>query len=478
MTTGVANPPAMLEMRGIMKRFGCVLALDDVTLRARPGAVHALLGENGAGKSTLMHVAAGLMTADAGDVLVQGHLFSGAARLHPGVGMVHQHLSLVPTMTAAENFALGDTGRLDLADARRRLQGLSAESGLLVEPDARVDELSLVQQQRLEILKALGRGARLIIMDEPTAVLAPAEAADLLAWVRAFAAKGGSVILVTHKLGEALAVADEITVLRRGRVAWSGERKGATEASLAEAIFPERPATEAFGAQPRGASCVLARAVTLQGARRAIAVDDASFTIARGDIVAVAAVEGNGQRELLAALAGFEVPVAGTLELPERVAFIPADRRLDAIIPEFTLTENVALRGLGRRRGLMPWQQLRARSAELIREFAIAAPAPESRADALSGGNQQRLVVARELSEPVDLVVAEHPTRGLDLNATAFVHRQLRAAAASGAAVVVHSSDLDELFTLANRVFVMFRGRVLEVAPDRELVGRAMLGGA
>jgi simple sugar transport system ATP-binding protein len=466
----------MLEMRGISKRFGGVQALDDVSLRVGPGAVHALLGENGAGKSTLMHIAAGLMTADGGEVSVHGHLLGGAAQLHAGIGMVHQHLSLVPTMTAAENFALGATGRLDLPGARRRLQGLSAESGLLVEPDARVDGMSLVQQQRLEILKALGRGAQLIIMDEPTAVLAPAEATDLLAWVRAFAAKGGSVILVTHKLREALAVADEITVLRRGRVAWSGGRTGATEESLAEAIFPERPTAEAFAAPPRGENCVVASAITLGGARAARAVDGASFTIARGEIVAVAAVEGNGQRELLASLAGLLAPAAGTLELPDRIAFIPADRRLDAIVPEFTLTENVALRGLGRRRGRMPWHQLRARSAELIREFAIAAPAPETRAVALSGGNQQRLVVARELSEPVDLVVAEHPTRGLDLNATAFVHRQLRNAAASGAAVVVHSSDLDELLALATRVLVVFRGRVTEVAPDRELVGRAMLG--
>ena len=468
----------MLEMRGISKRFGGVQALDDVALRVHPGTVHALLGENGAGKSTLMHIASGLMAADHGEVSVQGHRFDRAAHLHAGVGMVHQHLSLVPTMTAVENFALGGTGRLDLAGAERRLRELADESGLLVEPDARVDEMSLVRQQRLEILKALGRGAQLIIMDEPTAVLAPAEAHDLLTWVRAFCAKGGSVILVTHKLREALAVADEITVLRRGRVAWSGAAGAATESSLSEAIFPEQPAAREVVATRSGETCVVARSMSLDGARAPGAVEGASFTISGGDIVAVAAVEGSGQRELLAALAGLQAPAAGTLELPPQIAFIPADRRRDAVVPEFTLTENVALRGLHQRRGLMPWQDLRSRTAELIREFAIAAPAPDTRASALSGGNQQRLVVARELSASVDLVVAEHPTRGLDLVATAFVLGQLRNAAAFGAAVVVHSSDLDELLSLATRVLVVFRGRVTEVAPDREVVGRAMLGAA
>lgn len=477
MTPAVAGHDAALELRGIDKRFGAVAALSGAGIRVRPGTVHALLGENGAGKSTLMQIAVGLVSADAGEIIHNGKRVTHRDGLRSGVGMVHQHLSLVPSMTAVENLALGGAGRLDLRRARASLAELGAASGLPVEADLVVRDMSLVQQQRLEILKALGRGASLLVMDEPTAVLAPAEADDLLGWIASFARRGGSVVLVTHKLHEALAVADEITVLRRGRVVWSGAASQSTEASLADAIFPGRPVTSvARSAKARGDVCVRARDLRLQSDRGSTAIADANFDVWRGDIVGVAAVDGSGQRELLAALAGLSRPAAGALELPATVAFIPADRRRDAIVPTFRLTENVALRGLAGRRGVMPWPGLRARTGALIRQYAIAAPSPDVLAGELSGGNQQRLVVARELSEEVDLVVAENPTRGLDLNATAFVHEQLHDAAARGAAVVVHSSDLDEVLALATRVLVVFRGRVAEQPLDRDAIGRAMLG--
>lgn len=477
---GTAGAPA-LEMRGISKRFGAIQALHGVDLRVRAGTVHALLGENGAGKSTLMHVAFGILHPDAGSVHPARGARRGAGEPRPGVGMVHQHLSLVPAMSALENFELGagGPGRLDLGRARRRLEALGDASGLRVPADLPVRDMSIVQQQRLEILKALGRDASLIIMDEPTAVLAPAEVRDLLEWVRGFAARGGSVVLVTHKLREALAVADDITVLRRGEVVWSGVAAGTSEAQLADAIFPGGgTALGAATAPATGATCVRARNLALVTARRSSAIADATFDIARGEIVGIAAVEGSGQRELLAALAGLQSPGAGELELPPAIAFIPGDRNRDAIIPAFTLTENVALRGLGARRGAMPWTAIRAATEELVARFSIAAPAADSPAGALSGGNQQRLVVARELAGNVDLVVAENPTRGLDLHATSFVHEQLRAAADRGAAVVVHSSDLDEVLALSTRVLVVFHGRVTEVAADRDAVGRAMLGAA
>ena len=462
----MSQPTPALEMRGVAKSFGDVIALDGVDLVVRAGSVHALLGENGAGKSTLMRVAYGMLAPDRGDVRT----------LVRGVGMVHQHLSLIPNMTAAENIALGGRGLFRPREARALTTRVSREAGLAVDADARVADLSIVEQQRVEILKALARDARLLILDEPSAVLAPSETDELLRWLRAFADRGGGVVLVTHKLREALAIADDVTVLRRGRVTHSGPARDATADALARAMFPDAPPPSPRPALNRGETIVRAIDVTLRDARGVARLSDASFEVARGEIVGVAAIEGSGHRELIAALAGLRRPDAGTLELPERIALIPADRGHEALIPELTLAENVALRGLGARRGLMPWVAIAERAARLIERFSIAAPGPGVAARALSGGNQQRLVVARELEDAVDLVVADNPTRGLDLRATVFVHEQLRLAAAQGAGVVVHSSDVDEVLSLATRMLVVFSGRVSECALDRDAVGRAMLG--
>lgn len=469
-----------LELQGVVKRFGDVIAVDGVDLTVARGTVHALLGENGAGKSTLMRIADGLIRADAGTVRFSGAPSqAGDAReaSRAGVGMVHQQLSLVPSLSVAENLVLGGHGLHRPASALALLRETMRSSGLRVPEHGLARELSIVEQQRLEILKALARGAKILILDEPTAVLAPAEIDELLRWIRAFAKGGGSVVLVTHKLREALAVADDVTVLRRGKVVYVGGGRPSTEAELARSMFPEKLEPDAIPERPApGEVVVTAVAIDVLDTRGVQRIRGASFQVSRHEIVGVAAVEGSGHRELLTALAALSPVARGALQLPSRIAFIPADRSREALIPEFTLTENVALRDVGRRNGLMPWDDLTQRTSALLERFAIVAPSPRAQARTLSGGNQQRLVVARELEQAVDLVVADHPTRGLDIRAAAFVHHQLRAAAARGAAVVFHSADLDELLSLATRVLVVFEGDVGEFGLDRDAVGRAMVG--
>ena len=481
-------PVDALELTGISKQFGAVPALDDVSFTARSGSVHALLGENGAGKTTLMRIAYGLLRPDRGGLRLYGREiddYSVRTAVRAGIGMVHQHLSLVPTLTAVENLALGRRGIFRPGDVSRELTGLSDRAGLRVDPGATVRDLSIVEQQRLEILKALAGGARILILDEPTSGLAPAEIEELLRWIRGFASGGGTVVLVTHRLREALEVADDITVLRRGRVAHvargvshaDGTRPSVKE--LARTIFPETLETAPPTPTPpsTGETVVELTDVALTDARGVIRVRSATLSARRGEIVGLAAVEGSGHRELLRAMAGLARPSAGRVMLPQRIAIVPADRLRDALIAEFTLVENVALRGAGARRGRMPWASLAQTTDALIERYGIVAPSATVPARALSGGNQQRLVLARELSGELDLVVADDPTRGLDYRASAFVHERLRDVAARGAAVVVHMSDLDELLSLATRMIVAFHGTVRVVPPVREAVGRAMLGG-
>ncbi len=474
-----AQTPA-LELRGASKRFGSTVALDGVDFAVLPGQVHALLGENGAGKSTAMRIAYGLTPPDAGTVRVFGTEMtrhSVPVAVAAGLGMVHQHLSLVPTLTAAESLALGGRGLFKRHEAEAALRSVSQASGLAVDPTAIVADLTLVEQQRLEILKALARNARVLILDEPTAVLAPSESDDLLQWLRRFADAGGSVVLVTHKLREALAIADVVTVLRRGRVVVTVNAKATSEEQLARAMFPDATTSTVSVPGAPGATVARLAGADIRGVRGPV-VRGASLELRRGEIVGVAAVEGAGHRELLNALAGLAPVEQGTIELPERIALIPANRARDAAVGEFTLAENVALHGLAKRRGLMPWRAIANDTAGLIIRFSIAAPSSDVPLRSLSGGNQQRLVVARELEHEVDLVIADNPTRGLDLRASAFVHEQLRLAAARGAAVVVHSGDLDELLALATRVLVVFHGDVQALPLDRDAISRAMVGAA
>lgn len=496
-----------LELDGLHKRFGQVEALAGASLRVRPGTVHALLGENGAGKSTLMRIAFGMLRPDAGRLVVNGteaRFASSADALAQGIGMVHQHFTLVPAMTVAENVALGMRGRYDARATAERVRTLAARTGLPLDPEARVEALPVGAQQRLEIVKALARDVRLLILDEPTAVLAPHEVDELLRWVRRFADDGHAVVLITHKLREALAVSDDVTVLWRGRTVLAGAATERTEDALVAAMVgaeavrgpastplaEESPRATRVG-PPHGERAVVAslRAVHVTDARGTTLLRDASLDVRQGEIVGIAAVEGSGQRELLRLLAGRLRPTRGEVTIPGDVAFVPEDRHVDAMALDMSLTENVALRGLSRRRGRMPWRALGASTDALIARFDVRAPGAATSARSLSGGNQQKLVLARELAAEgtsgggLDLdrhpalVVVENPTRGLDIRATASVQERLRGARDAGCAVVVYSSDLDEVMALADRVLVLHAGQVTAVHPaTREAVGRAMLG--
>lgn len=552
---GEPDRASALELRGVSRRFGAVVALDDVSLVVRPGTVHALLGENGAGKSTLMRIAYGMLRADAGTIRVDGAervLTSPADAIGAGMGMVHQHFTLVPAMTVAENVALGGRGRYVPAEAAGRVAELARHTGFALDPAALVETLGVGAQQRVEIAKALSRDARLLVLDEPTGVLAPSEIDELLRWLRGYVAAGHAAVLITHKLREALGVADDVTVLRRGRVALHARAGDVTAASLTAAMLGTRltaidvaagvvdgvvdDSAPVGTALPRdlAAAAFDARAVTVvQGG--VVHLREATFTVARGEIVGVAAVEGSGQRELLRVLAGRLAPTAGLLHRPPQVGFVPEDRHHDAVLLERSLAESVALRGAGTRRGRMRWSALRARTHALMQAFDVRGSGAGMRTRDLSGGNQQKLVLARELDAddthlnasaavtspegrsnagvahsnagaawgappeehrrspaahsshhgsahvipalpPVTAIVLENPTRGLDVRATAAVHARLRDAAAAGTAVVVYSSDLDEVLALASRVLVVFDGAVRVVGRDRDAVGRAMLG--
>ncbi|HSE28406.1 MAG TPA: ABC transporter ATP-binding protein [Gemmatimonadales bacterium] len=477
----------VLSLSAITKRFGPITALDAVDLVVAAGEVHVLLGENGAGKSTLMHVAYGLVAPDAGTVAMDGRPVAirsprDARRL--GIGMVHQHFTSVPAFTVAENVALGAGWPAWPRDNARRVAELGARLGLPLDPDARAETLPVSLRQRLEIVKALAPGARVLLLDEPTGVLAPAEVEEFLGIIRGFAREGGAVVLITHKLGEALAAADRVTVLRAGRVTLTGPAAEHTRDSLARAMLgaepPRRPALP-----PSVGPAVVLRLdqVTVRPeAGRGPGVREVALTVRAGEIVGVAAVEGNGQRELLRAAAGVLPHATGAIDRAGSAVLIPEDRTTEALLPDFSLTENAAL-GLADRPGwsaggLMRWRVARERTAALLREHDVRAPGPDAPARALSGGNQQKLVVARALAAGPALVVAENPTRGLDIAATEAVHAELRAVAARGAAVLFHSSDLDEVSELATRVVVMTGGRLVEMGAGagREEVGRVMVG--
>lgn len=470
-----------LSLIGITRRFGTTVALDDASVRVQRGTVHALLGENGAGKTTLMRIAFGLVRPDGGRVEIDGErrqLRSASDAIAAGIGMVHQHFTSVPAMTVAENVALGGRGMLRTSVARRTVEDIGATTGLLLDPIAYAGDLPVGAQQRLEIVKALARGARTLILDEPTAVLTPRETDDLLCWLRLFASAGNSVILVTHKLREALAVADDVTVLRRGRVALAGSATTATADGLAAAMLGRSMVTS-NGTVPRGSggpSIAVARNIRLCDRRGTTVIRNATFDVRAGEILGIAAIEGAGQRELLRALASRMRIVSGELRLPDAIGFVPEDRHRDALVLDFSAPENVAMRAAGARRGRLAWNDIRLHTLQLIHEFDVRGAREGVPVRFLSGGNQQKLVLARELDGAPPLLVVENPTRGLDVGATQQIHQRLRSASLAGAAIAMYSSDLDEVLALASRVIVIHNGEVRETLPDRHTVGRAMLG--
>ena len=478
----------LLELAGIVKRFGGTTALAGARLSVAPGTVHAVLGENGAGKTTLMRIAYGLIQPDAGQLALRTQpvrFRSPRDAINAGIGMVHQHFTNVAAMTVAENVALGGRGRFDRARVSERIRRLAVETGLAIDPEARVGDLRIGAQQRLEILKALARDARILVLDEPTAVLAPGEANDLLEWLRQFVAGGRSAVLVTHKLREALSIADDVTVLRRGQTVLTSLASKIDANALAAAMLGETPESlpELLNVSPSASRALTgrapvasARAIRVRSTQTNPGLHAVSLEVRAGEILGVAAVENAGHHLLLRALAGRIVPSEGDLQLPESIGFVPEDRQRDGLLLNFDLAANVALRGAGRRSGIIRWPAWRSLTAKLIAEYDVRPNDVSVPAAALSGGNQQRLVLARELQSQPSLIVAENPTRGLDIRAAAMVHARLRQAAENGQAVVVYSSDLDEVLSLATRVVAVHAGRVREVGLDRELVGRAILG--
>ena len=487
------DEPFALALRDIDKRYGATQALASASLYVRPGTVHALLGENGAGKSTLLRIAYGMEHPDAGTLVVHGssvRFGSPADAIAHGIGMVHQHFTLVPVMTVAENVALGGRGRLDLPRITAKLHELTERTGFALDADAKVESLSVAAQQRVEIAKALVRDARLLVLDEPTAVLPPTESERLLRWLRGHADRGYTVVLITHKLREALSVADDVTVLRRGRTVLAIRGPDATIDSLTLAMIG--PADDAAESRPpitderRSARATSAEPVfrvervALTDERGIVRIRDATFTVDPGEILGIAGIEGSGQRELLRALAG-RLPIAsGTLSRPATVGFVPEDRHRDAVLLDRSLVENVALRGAGRRRGLIDWRALGFRTASLARAFDVRAAGAHVPVRTLSGGNQQKLVLARELADEggrnTRAIVVENPTRGLDVRAASDIHARIRYVRDAGAAVVLYSSDIEEVLSLADRILVVFAGSVHEAPMDRDTVGRLMLG--
>jgi simple sugar transport system ATP-binding protein len=485
--------PPVLELLGIHKRFGSVQALRGADFSLGTGEVHALLGENGAGKTTLMHVAYGLVRQDRGEIRLDGaasQVTSPRAARRLGIGMVHQHFTAIPALTVAENIALAGGWSGHPREHRERARSLSERIRLPLDPDQRAGRLSASLKQRLEIVKALAADARILLLDEPTAVLAPAEAEELLGVIRGFAQSGGSAVLITHKLDEALRAADRVTVLRQGTVTYSGTPASQTPESLARAMIGPGPVLPLLasrvaavpGPVPKGRTLV--RVDSLEVSRESgygIAVRHAAMTIQAGEIVGIAAVDGNGQRELLRAVAGRLMPLRGRMEVTRPIGFIPEDRTSEGLIPDLSLTENVSL-GMDEatpwvKRGHISWRAARTRTAELLQEYDIVAAGPDARAASLSGGNQQKLIVARELARNPAVIVAENPTRGLDVGATAAIHARLRAAVSAGAALLLHSSDLDEVLHLAHRVIVLSRGILTEVpfGTSRSEIGNLML---
>jgi len=467
---------AALELHGITKAFGAVTALHDVSLIVRRGSIHALLGENGAGKTTLMRIGFGMIKPDAGEIIVNGQRMaftSPADAIAAGIGMVHQQFSLIPAMTVTENIALGGKGRLHRDSITRRLSDIGERTGLYLRPDSLVADLTSAERQKLEIIRVLVHDATMLVLDEPTAVLTPRDVGDLFAQLKSFADHGGSVILITHKLGDALAHADEVTVLRRGHAVMNAPIVGMDKTFLTAAMLGTAPAMMAHEPHMSEESSVVAtfRNVTLPGTHSAPVM---SFDVFAGEILGVAALEG-AAGSLLRALAGRLQPKSGEVKIPARIGYVPENRQEEALIPGFSVTENFALKDAGQTRGLLRWGRMRELTSEVIRQFDVRVSRPEARADEMSGGNQQRFVIGRELQDSPPLLVLDNPTQGLDVGAAASVHDRMRTARSMGTAVVFYSSDLDELVEVADRVIVAGPSGLASSPPDRDLVGNLLL---
>src|SRR5436190_144076 len=503
----MADEPTVLELRGITKRFPGVVANDHVDFDVRDGEVHALLGENGAGKSTLMNILYGLYRPDEGEILLNGKpvkMRSPNDAIERGIGMVHQHFMLIPVMTVAENIVLASEPSkagvlLDYGAARRRVRELSESFNFSLNPDARVANITVGQQQRVEVLKALYRQADILILDEPTAVLTPQEAHELFEILQKLKQEGLAIIFISHKLNEVLEIADRITVLRRGKVVETVPRAGATQESLARAMVGREVLlrVDKTPAAP-GDTALSVRDLHAFDDRGLEVVRGVSFDVHGGEIVGLAGVDGNGQSELIDALAGLRKPSAGEISLAGKdvtgasvskildlgLGHIPEDRQRRGLVLEFSLADNLALHDFDKapysRLGWLHPKRIIGAARKLLQQFDVRGGSPQTRASALSGGNQQKVVLAREMSRDPRVLIAAQPTRGLDVGAIEFVHRRLIEARDAGEAVLLVSLELEEVLSLADRILVIYEGQIVaEYGPDvtEEELGIAMTGG-
>jgi len=497
-----------LELRSVTKRFGTLVANDRINLVVEPGEIHALLGENGAGKSTLMNVLYGLYQADEGQILLDGveQNFKGPGdAMSAGIGMVHQHFMLIPVFTVAENVVLGNEptkklGLLDLDAARKKVRELSDRFGFDVDPDAVVADLPVGVQQRVEIIKSLIRDAKILVLDEPTAVLTPQETDELMQIMRDLAASGTSIIFITHKLREVQAVSNKITVIRQGKVV--GEAKPTSSASELATMMVGREVDLKVDKNPpniRENFELSVEEIHVEDDRKHLAVDGVSFRVRAGEVLAIAGVQGNGQTELAEAILGLRPVIKGRgainlgdkyidglsvrKRLESGIGYVPEDRKKDGLVGEFTIAENLMLNGSYGKpfaKGVAIDFASRDRIAdELIKAFDVRTPSASTQAQKLSGGNQQKVVVARELSRDVKLLIASQPTRGVDVGSIEFIHERIIAERDEGKAVLLISTELDEVLALADRIAVMYRGKIVGIVDanvSRETLGKMMAG--
>jgi len=480
-----------LELRGITKSFGALVANDNIDLKVETGEIHAILGENGAGKSTLMNIVYGLVSPDKGEILVDGEVKSitePSDALNAGIGMVHQHFMLVPVFTVAENIVLGHEksgriGQLHLEEAKAEIRRVSDEFKFDVDPDAIIENLPVGVQQRVEIIRALIYDARVLILDEPTAVLTPQETDDLLNIMRQLKAKGTSIIFITHKLREVKAVADRITIIRRGKVVGTAQPSSSQDELASLMVGRPVDLNPDKAAHSIGDVILSVKHVTIKDLTGRALVKDVSFDVRGGEVLAIAGVQGNGQSELARSMVNLEDHIEGSIKLENDeivgesvrqslhhgIAFIPESRELDGLIASMSIAENLVLD----LHDLAPYAHGVQMSPAVVAseaekksvEFDIRLQSVQDPVSSLSGGNKQKVVLARELSRPVRLVVASQPTRGLDVGSIEFVHERILAERDAGRAVLLFSTELDEVLALADRIAVMYRGEILKIVP-------------
>ena len=496
----------LLDIEGVSKRFGSVLANDNISLSVKPGEIVALLGENGAGKSTLVKAVFGLVKPDSGTIKIKGELLAHgdtARAIASGIGMVHQHFQLVPVMTVTENLILGDEPRrfgfMQMKKARAEVQALSEKFGLEVDADATIEDLPVGMAQRVEILKALRRDVSLLILDEPTAVLTPQETDELLEVLKNLAKRGVGILFITHKLREVMAVADRIVVLRNGKLVGTTTPHESSETNLAQMMVGREVVLRVDKSPAKPAEIKLSiDELHVKDDRKLETVKGISLQVHAGEILGIAGVEGNGQRELVEAICGMRTRESGKVlvkgkELPNLdpksvhesgVSHIPEDREKHGLVSSYSISDNLVLNRFDHAPFAKGWirnhGEVDSNGATLVEEFDIRTPTPNLPAGSLSGGNKQKVVVARELSQNLDVVVAAQPTRGVDVGSIEFIHNQLIAARDRGTAVLLVSAELDEILSLSDRIAVIYGGKIVATldakSADRNQIGRMMAG--